>query len=431
MKHQSKTPPKAPPSSSIPYDASAAGPFHVFAQAMDQFFSQYPKLEASIREPVENAFRNALRSAETEPAIAPAPPRLSEALATFTKDDLLLLADVWGFAVKRNLRKSDLVSYLTEQMLASGVLERYFLTLSDEEVSCLETAIKEGRHKIEEEDERSFMELIAHAVFIEKDFDLCYVPLEIQQAYAKTAGNPGFTARRQKLHWLLECLEAASNCYAVFPIRILQKMLAQKPGNQIYEDELLEEIAILPHTAGNFTCEDGFLYAELCAGDLLDEMTASWKEKPDFYYLPTIEEIEASQEAPFMITNEDALNNFAHAIYDQVGDEQMDDVFLSMLSCFDLGIPEEKDFAALARNLLEDLGLSPLAVNRILEESRELRPFVRGDFLHGFTLEEIAAMQEEPDGAKPSRKPKATEQNGIGENVVSLSAFAKKRGKDN
>ncbi|BEU88364.1 hypothetical protein TAMA11512_18280 [Selenomonas sp. TAMA-11512] len=215
------------------------------------------------------------------------PPRLLDILSGFTKEELLTVLDNKEVDVKRGMPRIKLAELLTREMLAPGVLRRYYLLLSDHEVKTLRRYLKNPNGFKYREDKDDFTIL----------FTACYIastptgaPAVAQDVAAalKELDTPAMQEERQRRSWLLTCLAAADFLYGVTPLSLLVELYEMGGHGSITKRELIRYIQEIPteYTTGEID-HDRFI-SDSIAGEEAQIIIEMQEGKP--FYVPASKE---------------------------------------------------------------------------------------------------------------------------------------------
>lgn len=334
---------------------------------------------------------------------------LPQALGHYGKADLLDIAKSWSLEVKKSFSKKMIIENLTQKMLEPGVLEKYFLCLSDLEMASLQRTQAAQAYYVSTPTDDFYALYNAGYIFQDEDGSI-YLSKEVADFYG-TLKDPAFQEKRERQQWLLSCINAANVLYGITPFSVLTAMFNRHGKFSIEQDELVFHLQDIPLIYQSFALrQDG-----ICADELQNNAEAILQmQDEEEYYLPSRTEVLMLRENP-VVTDPNAFNNLVDFLQDTFGKKEaalaMSDEIWHLLA-YGMMPSDIHDFLQLNS---QSMKMTKAKDSLFLEKINLLGWHTRTLMHRGFTPEEIFQRKAE-------KAPKKNQ----GNNVVYLKNHQKK-----
>lgn len=177
----------------------------------------------------------------------------SNYLLTRTKKDLIQLAKLHGMSGYSSMKKDELARNLLDYLYTSSVIHNFFVYLGDDELNLIH--FPESGHP-------ALYRRMYEGGYCLKNTDGSYqIPQQLMETSAELLTG-AFEKERQRKSFLLDCLNASGHLYGCFPASILMKMYNAYAPAPLKQEDILQEIRIIPPYFQSFILENDLIIQE-------------------------------------------------------------------------------------------------------------------------------------------------------------------------
>ena len=356
------------------------------------------------------------------------PHPIQEMLETARKADLVQLARRKGLMIKQTLRKAEFAAELARAMLDPAMLRCYLLWLPAAEMYHLLTELKiadaEWMKPLINE---NVLDTCAMSAWFgsgyggRDDIGGMVVPSDVVASLRKIL-TKGFLQQYHQYWWLSQTFQAADTLYLFIPRDIFQQLLAQWPGFNLTEQEVLTALEMRPAELPRIEIGSEYIVSAPVPQGI--EAQCYIRHPGDNYFLPTEQQIWMkdilTQQVKSMLKQ--ANRQFTR---DWEGNE--DGSILEMLAACLPGLTVDLSERELKQVFQEEFADYPEwgeLWKEIRGYLRKMDPYIRKTANHGFTDSEKKAQQQTVRKAKKADQKQKKKSMG---KVISLEAHRRKR----
>lgn len=208
---------------------------------------------------------------------------LEDIFKCYSKENLIHIAQFYGFTGYKGFRKKDLGQWLKNHLLETKFMKNAFLHASEDELNLFESAIEEHGICMTEELLENNLLLMTYGGFrAEQEF--YQVPQDVQDKYKKIC-TPEFREECRKNQLFRDYCDAALYLYGVLPVEKFVEIYNAYEGETLNVPEAVEQIEIYMQGREPYVLKEGlFMDADLEEENLFRNLLRN-QEKYS-YYIP-------------------------------------------------------------------------------------------------------------------------------------------------
>lgn len=208
---------------------------------------------------------------------------LEDVFRQYTKDNLKIIAQAYGFTGYNKFKKQELAQWLKNHLLETAFFRKQLLQLPEMEFSFFKNAIEEQGISMTEEFISKSLFLTTYGGFV-SSLEFYQVPLDVQERYNRIC-TPEFQAQLTRRHNFMLYCDAAIYLYGVLSVEKLTEIYNKYEKTDMKVSEAEDLIRELIQTDEPYVLKRGFFMDE----DLEEQDMYKYilkNQEPYTYYLP-------------------------------------------------------------------------------------------------------------------------------------------------